>query len=51
MFIALGLIGALWVVGMFIVPDKNAPPQSAIPAATATQVGQSSDSPATTAKP
>jgi hypothetical protein len=29
MFIAIGLIGALWIVGEFIVPDKNAPPSAA----------------------
>jgi hypothetical protein len=28
MFIAIGLIGALWIAGMWIWPDKNAPPPS-----------------------
>lgn len=32
MWIAIGIIGALWVAGMFIWPDKNAP-QSHAPAA------------------
>jgi hypothetical protein len=38
MFIALGLIGALWIVGFVIAPDKNAPPMSQMnpPAAVAT---------------
>jgi hypothetical protein len=38
MFIALGLIGALWIVGFVIAPDKNAPPmsQTSAPAAVAT---------------
>ena len=25
MWIALGLVGVLWVVGMYILPDKNGP--------------------------
>ena len=33
MWIAIGLIGALWVAGMWVWPDKNAPPQSNAPAA------------------
>jgi hypothetical protein len=37
MFIAIGLIGALWIVGEFIVPDKNGPPSAAKTAAVAVQ--------------
>ena len=33
MWIALGLIGALWFVGFVVHPDKNAPPMSANPPA------------------
>jgi hypothetical protein len=28
MWIALGLVGGLWIAGMWIWPDKNAPPPS-----------------------
>ena len=31
MWIALGVIGALWFAGMVVWPDKNAPPQSHAP--------------------
>ncbi|HUB95678.1 MAG TPA: hypothetical protein VL993_07160 [Stellaceae bacterium] len=42
MFVALGIIGVLWVVGAVIVPDKNGPPGTLIfsthkPPATAAQ--------------
>lgn len=43
MWIALGLIAALWFSGMVIFPDKNAPPSSKAHGAPA--VAQSSDAP------
>jgi hypothetical protein len=37
MFIAIGIIGALWFVGFVVAPDKNAPPMTQNqPAAVAT---------------
>jgi hypothetical protein len=30
MFIALGIIGALWFVGAVVVPDKNGPPNTQV---------------------
>ena len=38
MFIALGVVAALWFVGFVVTPDKNAPPisQQSPPAAVAT---------------
>jgi hypothetical protein len=30
MFIALGIIGVLWVVGAVIAPDKNGPPNTQV---------------------
>jgi hypothetical protein len=44
MWIALGIIGALWFAGMVIWPDKNAPPQTANPPAH-TAVAQTTPAP------
>jgi hypothetical protein len=43
MFIALGLIGALWIAGMWIWPDKNATPaaHAAAPAAASSEASPS----------
>jgi hypothetical protein len=35
MFIALGIVGTLWIVGYFIAPDPNAPQSHAAPPAIA----------------
>jgi hypothetical protein len=37
MWIALGIIGVLWFVGMVVVPDKNAPANAQAPAVSVPQ--------------
>jgi hypothetical protein len=45
MWIALGVIGVLWVVGAFVAPDKNAPPNTQVHAP-ATSTAQQATPPA-----
>jgi len=41
MFIAIGIIGALWFVGFVVAPDRNAPPTAQNPPAAMATASQS----------